>query len=228
MPKRHSYRLIHELVFYAEYMRMKSTFKPLSAALLTTGLSVTLICGLTGCAPEGSKGSATQTPASTKTAQTATATGDAKGASSALPTPTGTLTPKLEFTCANLGTALGLNGYTLNTSFTPDPSTAEGRAVSSGGSSCQWEASGSKWVSASVEKVSPEDYRDFAESLGGFYTPASFGSTNDSLEFFSTDGASSTAKVLNTSYLISVNSNSVLDQKDLGPLAHKTELLLVG
>lgn len=209
-------------------MRTLSTFKPLSEALLTTGLSVSLIFGLTGCVPEISSGTASQTPSSTKTTQTAKATGDAKGASSALPTPTGTLTPKLEFTCANLGTALGLNGYILNSSFSPDPSTAEGRAVTSGGSSCQWEASGSKWVTASVEKVSPEDYRDFAESLGGFYTPASFGTTNDSLEFFSTDGATSTAKVLNTSYLISVNSNSVLDQKDLGPLAHKTELLLVG
>ena len=226
--KRLSYRHIHELLFYAEHMRRKSTYKHFSASILTAGLSVSLICGLTGCASESSQGMTSPTPTSSKSAHTASAAGDAKGASSALPTPTGTLTPKLEFTCANLEKALGLSGYSLNTAFTPDPSSAEGRAVASGGSSCQWEASGSKWLSASVEKVSPEDYRDFAESLGGFYAPANFGTTNDSLEFFTTDGATSTAKILNTSYLISINSNAVLSQKEIGTLAHKTELLLVG
>lgn len=191
------------------------------------GLTLSLVVGLSGCASEST--SSIPTTSGTKTAQVAPTTGEAKGGSTALPTPTGTLTPKLVFTCANLEKALSLKGYSLNPSFSPDPSSAEGRAVTSGGTSCQWQISeGSEWVTASVEKVSPEDYRDFAESLRGFYSPASFGTTNDSLEFFSTDGANSTVKILNTSYLVTVNSNAVLNQKDLGTLAHKTELLLVG
>lgn len=194
-----------------------------------TGLSVSLIFGLAGCAPETSNNSGTMKASATKTPLTSPSTAEAKGASSALPTPTGTLTPKLEFTCANLEKTLTLSGYSLNSSFTPEASSAEGRAVSSGGSACKWEASGgSQWISASVEKISPEDYRDFAESLGGFNSPANFGTTNDSVEFFSNDGTTSSAKILNTSYLITLNSNSVVSQNELGMLAHKTELLMVG
>lgn len=194
---------------------------PLLSSLLVTGLSFSLVIGLSGCASESAT-SSKPTSSTTKTAQVAPTKGEAKGASTALPTPTGTLTPKLEFSCANLDKTLSLKGYSLNTTFAPDPSSAEGRALTSGGSSCQWQIpEGSEWVTASVEKVSPEDYRDFAESLRGFYSPASFGTTNDSLEFFSTDGANSTAKILNTSYLVTLNSNAVLNQKDLGALAHK-------
>lgn len=82
-------------------------------------------------------------------------------------------------------------------------------------------------MTISVEKISPEDYRDFAESLGGFNSPADFGSTNDSIEFFSFDGSMASAKILNTTYLVSVQSNSVTSQTEIGLLANKVENLLI-
>lgn len=194
---------------------------------VTTSLVVAMvgISSLSGCAQE--KQPTEQTVAATTTSPDP-AKDSAKGSTSQ-PTPTGTLAPKLEFTCANLETSLGLTGYALNSSYAPGASTFEGRAVASGGKACKFQSSsGDKWITASVQKISQQDYRDFAASLAGQNIVAHFGTTNDSMEFYSTDSTISSAKILNTTYLIVVQSNSVLSQPELGASAHKTELLLIG
>ena len=197
---------------------------PITASVL---LFCSLGIGLSGCAADSTAG--TMTP--TATGKPSSTSGEKKAieTNSPLPTPSGTLVAKLEFTCDNLGKQLVLSGFSSDTGYVPEASSAEARAVSSGGSTCRWQdQSGAQWVTASVEKISPEDYRDFAESLRGFNSPANFGTTNDSLEFFSSDGSVASAKILNTTYLVTLQSNAISTSNELGALSHKTELLLIG
>jgi hypothetical protein len=191
--------------------------------------SVLLLCslgiGLSGCAADSTAG--TMTPTATGKPSSTSVEKKAIETNSPLPTPSGTLVAKLEFTCDNLVKQLALSGFSSDTAFVPEASSAEARAVSSGGSTCRWQGeSGDKWVTASVERIAPEDYRDIAESLRGFFEAANFGSTNDSLEFYSQDGHEGTSKVLNKTYLITIISNSYLSVNELGKLARECEALL--
>lgn len=203
-----------------------------SKKMVSITTSILLFCSvgasLTGCAPESA--TVVSTPkVSEKSSTPSSQEKKVFETSSPIPTPSGTLVAKIEFTCANLENRLALTGFTSDLSFIPSEPSAEARAVNSGGSTCRWQDStGTKWVTASVEKISPEDYRDFAESLGGLNSPANFGSTNDSLEFFASDGTTATAKILNTSYLVTIQSNYITGNNDIGVLGHKTELLLIG
>lgn len=197
---------------------------PITASVL---LFCSLGIGLSGCAADSAAGTMT----SAATGKPSSTSGEKKAieTNSPLPTPSGTLLAKLEFTCENLQKQLSLSSFALDQAFSPDPATSEGRANSSGGTSCRWQnPSGSQWITAAVEKISPEDYRDFAESLGGFYSAATYGSTNDSLEFYSFDGTVATAKILNTTYLITLNSNYETSVSSIGKLAHATEQILIG
>jgi hypothetical protein len=213
---------------YAEKMQ-KPRASTMNIVSITTSVLICCSLGisLSGCTAESTEG--TMTPAATgKSSSTKSADKKAIETNSPLPTPSGTLHAKLEFTCENLQKQLSLLSFTRDQAFSPDPTIPEGRAISSGGTSCRWQnPSGSQWLTASVEKISPEDYRDFAESLGGFNSAATYGSTNDSLEFYSFDGTVASAKILNTTYLITLKSNYETLQNNIGNLAHETEILLL-
>lgn len=194
--------------------------------------SVVLFCslgiGLSGCAADSSVGAMTPTasgqPSSTKSAEK-----KEMEASTPFPTPSGKYVAKEEFTCANLEKRLSLSDYTLNSSFVPESGSTQERAVISGGSSCFWQdTTKTKWVSISVEKISAEDFRDFAESFGGFNTPADFGSINDSLEFISTQTNELSANILNKTYLLSVSCSKEITNETLSNYALLSEKILIG
>lgn len=194
--------------------------------------SVLLFCslgiGLSGCAADSTAGTTTPT-ATGKSSTPKSADKKLTGTSTPLPTPSGTLTAKLDFTCENLEDQLTLREYQINSSYLPQAGSAEARALFSGGNLCSWQNKvTSEWLNVSVEQVSPQDYRDIAESLGGFGTPANFGTSNDSLEYLSSSEDFRSAKVLNSTYLITVTSNSINTDISLGTVAHQTEELLLG
>lgn len=188
-----------------------------------------MVLGLSACASEDSKISAWESPSASAGSSGALETAKPGAESSSAPKPTGTLAPKAEFSCSGLDSALQLSGYSLRTDFSPEASSAEARAVASGGKTCKWQsADGSRWVTSSVEKISAQDYRDVAQYLAGISIAANFGTTNDSKEFFAQEGNIAVARVLNTTYLITVRSNGFTAKNEIGNLAHKTEQLLVG
>lgn len=195
-----------------------------ASALLFSALGI----GLSGCATDSSVGTMTPTKSGQPTSRKSAEKKEME-ASTPIPTPSGTYVAKEEFTCANLEKRLALSEYLLDSSFVPEAGSTQERAVISGGSSCNWQDSTrTKWVSISVEKISAEDFRDFAESLGGFNSPADFGSINDSLEFISTQTNQLSAHILNKTYLLSVSCSKDFTIETLSNYALLSEKILIG
>lgn len=185
--------------------------------------SLVISCFLCSCSIVDSD----QTKESIQTNTPQVATKDQKPSATSIPVPSPlkSLVANIPFDCLNLMTELNLKEYSEASTYTPQESSAEERALNSGGYFCFWNAPEvDKWVKISIEKLSPEDYRDFGVNLGALFSKSDFGSKNNSLEFFQSYGSESTIKILNSTYLISVESNLILDEQSLGKLGHKTEL----
>lgn len=201
----------------------KNRFSPILFCCLTIICSIVI----SGCATVESSSNKSNENIE-QTSKPITTTKPIKGEPDLLPTPTGTLLAKLQFTCENLQNSLKLNDYAHDNNFAPEALSPEGRAISSGGISCRWfDAVNNSWITVSLENISPEDFRDFAENLSSMNTSEKFGSSNDSLEFYNFSETENSSKLLNTSYLLTVQSNNSLSKQQLGGLAIKSENIFI-
>lgn len=210
--------------FYAVNMQMKNSRSAKINVIIL--LFFTLGVTLAGCAPSKVDEKPSET-SSMSSISGSKSEDNSHVSTTPLPTPTGLQIATVDFTCANLKNRLHLESFLEDPEFIPENSSFEARANASGGTVCRWHnQSGNEWITAAVEKISPEDYRDFAESLRGFNIPVDFASSNDSLGFYFSDGVIESAKLLNSTYLINVSSNKINGQVAIGSKAVEIENLL--
>jgi hypothetical protein len=221
--------------FYAGGMSWNITSHGPLARTVLAGATVALVgVALAGCSSSANSVSptisATAPPSSSTSAPSAIASAKGSdGSSTSVPIPSGTATSKAEFTCSGLTSELSLPGYSLDASYAPTPDSPEGSSIARGGLSCRWQVrSTAQSVTVSLDNVSPQDYRDIATNLSATMILSNFGSSNDSQEFFSSDGSLAVAIVINTTYKITVRSDGPNTAAALGPIAHGAEQVLLG
>lgn len=182
---------------------------------------------LAGCAPEPII-TATQKPTPTKSAQP---TKSSIPTDNSVPTPTGTLVATGQLDCPGLTPIVNAakSGLVLVENSSPLDGSYEARAIKSGGQSCKWENPPSGGlISISMQKVSPEDYRDIVANLQALASSANFNSSNGSQSFVEQQGDSVVAHELNTTYWLTVRSNVLTSQDEFLPLMVAAEKQLVG
>lgn len=182
---------------------------------------------LAGCAPEPTS-SASPKPTQTKTTQP---TKTSFPTDNSIPTPTGTLVAKGQLDCSGLTQIVNSEkpGFAMNETANPTEGSYEARALKSGGQSCKWENSSTGgWVTISMQKISPEDYRDIAANLQAIAGSANFNSTNGSQSFLEQQGDYFVAHELNNTYWLTVKSNVISNQSEFTPLISAAEKQLVG
>lgn len=195
--------------------------------MLSVSIAFVAMIALAGCAPEPIT-TATQKPATTKSAQP---TKTSIPSDNSVPTPSGTLVATGQLDCPGLTPIVDTakSGLDLVDGSSPLEGSYEARAIKSGGQSCKWEnpSSGGS-ITISMQKVSPEDYRDIVANLQALASSANFNSSNGSQSFIEQQGDSVVAHELNTTYWLTVRSNVLTSQAEFMPLMVAAEKQLVG